>query len=354
LSFGEPKKTTKKVLKPYTDNYYDREIYIFDIKVPFTGSEEVLRVIPPTHFMKTIEVTAYTIREPLNPKVIIEQHIRIPLEIYNSEKKEFDDAKKLLINVVTANVQEANKFVNELNNLIRKYIIQIFQIRKLEYLKENDFFKSIELKVDESTSSLFNASPVRKVRIPFPVLDNSKKEFFDIPQITNELYENVNYTILNYCKAIEKKPAIYKDQNEESLRFLILSVLESRYEATTATGETFNKSGKTDILLKYQDGSNLYVAECKIWKGEKALLEAIDQLIGYLTWRDSKSALIVFVNAKDFSSILDKIESSIQVHLNFSKIIRKSLDKTSISCIFNFPGDSKKQFYLEVMSFHFA
>ena len=29
----------------------------------------------------------------------------------------------------------------------------------------------------------------------------------------------------------------------------------------------FNKKGKTDILLKYEDGTNLFVGECKWWKG---------------------------------------------------------------------------------------
>ena len=32
-------------------------------------------------------------------------------------------------------------------------------------------------------------------------------------------------------------------------------ILKDRYERTTATGETFNKCGKTDILLKYSKDS---------------------------------------------------------------------------------------------------
>jgi hypothetical protein len=57
-----------------------------------------------------------------------------------------------------------------------------------------------------------------------------------------------------------------------------------------ATGETFNFQGKTDILIRAQ-GKNIFIAECKFWKGEKVFLETIDQLLSYLSWRDSKAAI---------------------------------------------------------------
>jgi hypothetical protein len=56
-----------------------------------------------------------------------------------------------------------------------------------------------------------------------------------------------------------------------------------------ATGETFNFQGKTDILIRVE-GKNVFIAECKFWKGEKALLATLDQLLSYLSWRDTKAA----------------------------------------------------------------
>jgi hypothetical protein len=32
------------------------------------------------------------------------------------------------------------------------------------------------------------------------------------------------------------------------------------------------------------EGKNIFVAECKLWRGPKAHLEALDQLLSYLTW----------------------------------------------------------------------
>ena len=60
-----------------------------------------------------------------------------------------------------------------------------------------------------------------------------------------------------------------------------------------ATGETFNYGGKTDILIRYQ-GNNIFIGECKFWKGPKSYLETIDQILRYVTWRDTKVAIFVF------------------------------------------------------------
>jgi hypothetical protein len=73
-----------------------------------------------------------------------------------------------------------------------------------------------------------------------------------------------------------------------------------------------NKGGKTDILVKHTDGTNVFVAECKYWKGEGVLHETINQLFDrYLTWRDSKVAIVFFVTIKEFSRVLQTIRASV-------------------------------------------
>src|SRR5262249_55009856 len=84
------------------------------------------------------------------------------------------------------------------------------------------------------------------------------------------------------------------------------------YEGS-ATGETFNAAGKTDILVR-EGNRNLFIGECKIWHGSNKFAEAIDQLLGYLTWRDTKSALIVFSRNKHFTSVIESINTEIERH----------------------------------------
>ncbi|MBP9709646.1 hypothetical protein KBD61_01305 [Patescibacteria group bacterium] len=114
----------------------------------------------------------------------------------------------------------------------------------------------------------------------------------------------------NQSKSFEKTPNAVAKLGEEDLRDLILANLNSIFEGK-ATGETFSNQGKTDIYLNLDKGKIL-VFECKIWGGKKLLLETIDQLRSYLTWRHNYGVVIFFVKLKNFTKILDGIDVSIK------------------------------------------
>lgn len=73
---------------------------------------------------------------------------------------------------------------------------------------------------------------------------------------------------------------------------------------------------KADILLRHEH-SNIFVAEFKIWKGPKVGLETLTQLISYLTWCDSKTAVVFFVPNKNFSEVLETSKATISHHPNY-------------------------------------
>ena len=104
---------------------------------------------------------------------------------------------------------------------------------------------------------------------------------------------------------IERNPHAFSGANEEIIRTHFLLQLNGHYEGG-ATGETFNAAGKTDILIRVK-GRNIFIAECKFWKGAKDFNKAIDQLLSYLAWQDTKCALIVFNKNRDSSSVLKKM-----------------------------------------------
>lgn len=181
--------------------------------------------------------------------------------------------------------------------------------------------------------------------IPKPVRPNPD------PKMSQEAYSNVIQIINRTLKSFEQKKSLYSLMGEEQIRDYVIGYLEDRHEDITATRESLNKGGKTDILLKYTDQTNLFVAECKFWSGQQAFLSTINQLLGYLTWRDSKAAVIIFVDNVNFNSVLTTIKATAFTHPNFVKHV-KDTDKSSFSYLFHFPGDTQKQFQLEVMAYH--
>ena len=271
------------------------------------------------------------------------------LLLYEEFQKVKNDQKRIAF----ANLENANQEAIAWNNGLESYAKSQFHIIKKDYKEENDFFSAINVKVDQSTTSVFSAPTIKKKIIPQPRAPKNK-ELASAPTMAQEMYDDILKVVYDFGKSMEKKPALYTSKDEEGLRDQFLVLLETRYDSTTATGETFNKSGKTDIILKYsEDSTNLFVAECKVWHGKSELLKAISQLFDrYLTWRDSKAAVILFVQNKEFSNVLETIKDSIPQHDYF---IKYSGDRgeSSFSYIFHLPKDSKKQVQLEIIALHF-
>lgn len=117
------------------------------------------------------------------------------------------------------------------------------------------------------------------------------------------------------CLQFEKTPITYNKLDEPNLRDLLLSNLNSIFEGK-ATGETFNNKGKTDIYLNIDKG-NILVAECKFYGGEKLYFKTIEQILGYLTWRQNYGIMISFCKQKNFSKILGDTQSIITSHSSY-------------------------------------
>jgi hypothetical protein len=136
--------------------------------------------------------------------------------------------------------------------------------------------------------------------------------------------------------------------DEESLRTHFLVQLNGHYEGN-ATGETFNYEGKTDILVRV-DGKNIFIGECKFWGGPKKLLETIDQLLGYSSWRDTKVAVVIFNRNKDFSKILESIQSTVPEHTNCKRVL-EPISETVFQYKFSHRDDANRELTLTVLAF---
>lgn len=341
----DPPLTSKERLTNYQNarGYYEADVYTFTIRYNYTGSDELFSVHTNPWNMTSYEIN-------LNKQT---KTVSFSFKIYKQDAEEFKNTKNQCYRNAFSNLHNANNNAADYNRTLLDSITRAFQREKEKYQKENDFFTAINIKVNPNTQSVFTAPTITKKIIPQPTV-SSKKEFSSEPMMSTEMYNDVLKVIYDSGKNMEKKPALYVGKDEEGLRDQFLFVLETRYEGTTATGETFNRSGKTDIILKYaKDASNLFVAECKFWHGASEFLAAISQLFErYLTWRDSKAALLMFVKNKDFSNVLLTIRNEVKRHSLFVKESGSRGD-TSFSYIFCLPQDRDKHVLFEIMAFHY-
>jgi hypothetical protein len=103
-----------------------------------------------------------------------------------------------------------------------------------------------------NTSSTFSVPAKRTKAIaekPKPTV--TEKGYTPEPTLDNTIYNQILKIIHDVGKQFERLPSTYSGKEEEHLRDHMLLILEPNFEGS-ATGETFNKSGKTDILLRHE------------------------------------------------------------------------------------------------------
>jgi len=347
IDFGSEMVESPTTITDYRDDRVFGRIavegYLFSVNYSFTGNSRLFSIIPSRRTHTTYDIFV----DDTNGKV------GFNFAVFERKPEVYENEKSNCRARAFVNTENVNNEVTDWNSKLLNNITKMFKEKKEKFEAENNFFEAINIKINSDTKTIFTTPTIKKVIVPQPEIPKGKK-YSSEPTMNPEMYYDVLKVIYEAGKGMEKKPTLYQGKDEEGLRDQFLFVLETRYDGVTAAGETFNRIGKTDILLKYsRDNSNLFVAECKFWRGESEYHNAINQLFErYLTWRDSKVALIIFVKNQGFSNILIKLKDETKRHNLFHKEIG-SRGESSFSYEFCLPQDKEKIVYLEVMAFHF-
>lgn len=208
----------------------------------------------------------------------------------------------------------------------------------------SNFFepKETEIEIRIQLDSFYTSKPLD------PVFE---KEI--ISEISEIAFEQIINEIQVFGKNLEKLTSLHSKFDEEGFRDFFLPHLNSISKSHSATGETFNKKGKTDILIKDSEGNNAFIAECKIWHGEQELQNAIDQLIDrYVTWRDEHTALIFFNKQNNnFTQLVKNARQAMENHDLFVKKVKNTSD-SSTRYIMKNREDRDKHIQLELIIFN--
>ena len=220
-----------------------------------------------------------------------------------------DNIEKHIQSTYDSIVVKLNTKINELNQKMEEYNNKLRDAARnqIQYLKERaESIQKIVISLlipmhrDENPPIIPMNRKQRPVTLPSVAATSYEPE----PIVEEREYEYILDTLRNLSMAMERTPSFWKNPNEEDIRNLFLVHLNGHYKGG-ATGETFNASGKTDILVR-ENGRNAFIAECKIWNGPAAFDKAVTQLLSYLTWRDSKCAIIIFNKNRNTSAVYGK------------------------------------------------
>ena len=308
-----------------------------NVSIPFEGDPKLLNLTLPSTYYQS----------PKGDVVGNEIHL-----MYSRLKQDQNSLKGELEN----DIKRLERCFIELKNIIEQYNGTLESIakeaiakRKSKLLADAQLVESLGIPLEEieGRTPTFTV-PLARKKITVAKPTSVNKSFKPEPTLVPDDYEGILTLIKNLSLVIERNPHTFVSMAEPDIRNIILVLLNAVYEGT-ATGETFNGSGKTDILLRHE-GQNLFIAECKFWQGKKELADAMDQLLGYITWRDTKTALIIFNRNKDLTSLLQKIQETVKEHKCYKQEIGSS-ETTIFRYKFCRPDDINKEFFLTVLVF---
>lgn len=179
-----------------------------------------------------------------------------------------------------------------------------------------------------------NTSEVQKNNFTNKVMVLEEKSYL---QIYNTLIELSIYA--------QRLPKSYNKLDEEDIRDQIINALNLKLKTATASAETFNAKGKTDIII--MDNKVIYfIAECKIWKGVTLFEKAIDQLLTYISEDVNYSSLIIFNKNKK------KIDSEVSEIIKFHKLFLDT--KSDKRFIFKHPKNINSTLEISLIIFNIS
>lgn len=307
--------------------------------LPYTGNAYLFECCPST-------------RTTFTTKVFLDNYC-LCFEVISLEEnsEEIKSKAERIIHALKTQYEYLVSEVEKYNDSLPTLVKQLFQERRQYFLDKNEMLASlgVPVKKREDLPETY-AIPTPEFRKSVSVEPQVTEVGYEPePTLAEPVYQDILQIIHDLGKGFEQLPSTYLDKGEEDLRDYIRLFLGLHFEGST-TSETFNKSGKTDILIQHEK-SNAFIAECKFWKGKKGYLKTITQLLRYLTWRDSKAAVIMFVRNKDLSSVLQIAEEVTPNHSNYLGFGDKKED-TWFNYRFHINGDPNREVKLGVLFFH--
>ncbi len=306
------------------------------IHVPFEGEAELFKWVPSTfsHSLPCAHIGHHELQ------LIYEISNNNSNELQRNYKREIDEIDEYLKTVR----DDVEKWMRELPGIITTFMSS----RKSRLQKNMGIVGSLGLPVRRTGDQTVSVSLPKKRRpSPAPIPKVSPGPYEQEPAIDLAEYDYILNIISSLTIAIERSPSAFSHMGEEQIRDHILIQLNGHYEGL-ATGETFNSKGKTDILVRVSD-KNIFIGECKFWKGQKALLETIDQLFGYTCWSDTKAAVIIFNRNREHTKVLEAIRTNIPQHIRF----KRELDhkgENHFRYLFKHPEDPVRNIYVAVIA----
>ena len=318
---------------------------LIKISIPYSGDQRLWNLQPNPCRLNIPQANIQSPQDPYPGEVVLE--FVSAGDALREDQLKTDIERQ--IEQIKYNIDSLSANVAEHNNALRKFIENRVSQRRKEILRMKGFLERLDIPLRRNPNAPSIEPMILPRRTVRPLPSPPGQEFKPDPGIIDQHHEHILGVIRHVIATFETTPATYRNLDERDLRNILLAHLNGHYDGD-ATGEAFRNKGKTDIRIEHDDRA-AFVAECKIWRGPKEFQASIDQLLGYLTWRDSKAAIIVFnKNNRGFTDVQSKIEQELASH----SLSKRAADGRQRSgewrFVFRSPEDERKEVTVHVFA----
>lgn len=310
---------------------------IVELTIPFDGHPDLFYIRPSTStsMLPRGEVRVQTLTLRVSGRDLQPDRVKRDLDSQVADLTQYLDWLR--------------RDLDAFNATIRQQAKTRIEQRRAKLLADQSLLANLgfPLRKREDAPKTYSA-PVQRRKIEPRLPPASTAPFKPEPVLVESEYSNILDVLTNMALVMERSPSAFTTIDEEDLRQHFLVQLNGLYEGQ-ATGETFNFQGKTDVMIRV-DGRNIFIAECKYWRGEKGYLETIDQILSYLSWRDTKAAIVIFNRNKGFTEVLAKIQGATKAHLLW-KAGPVVQGETRFRYVFGQKDDPAREVTLTVLAF---
>ena len=161
----------------------------------------------------------------------------------------------------------------------------------------------VPLDRDDRVANSYSVDALPKRKLSIPSERSAYQSFKPEPGISDADFAHMISDIGRVLSMFERLPIVHAEASEEHLRDQIIVTLNGIYAAGSA--ETFSKRGKHRLYFFHGKTTQVFIAECKWWRGEAAFSnEALPQLLDrYVVWRDTHTAMVLFIKNRDVSAV---------------------------------------------------
>lgn len=337
---GGVDESSEQVSDGWSGRTYRRAVFNVHAVYEFTGDSDLLQYSPSTRLLTRISAdvgaTTLTVRTTMSAQ-------------QQGDESAVRQAYEREIGHIRTNAGHSTNDVAQFNASLDPRIRPAVERRKELLQRRRSLAGALGFPLKKRTDAPAPVPIQRKQlnssRVTAP---KQRQPYRDEPALTEAQYEEVIGVVESTMLAMERTPSVASGKVEENLRDQILVQLNGAFKGA-ATGETFVQRGKTDLLVRIDD-RHVFVGECKWWTGERAFGAAIDQLLGYLPWRDEKAALILFIGRKDASAVIEKTDQAIRSHPAFKRVGAASGDPARRrNFILGQPDDPEREIHLAAL-----